>query len=54
MTARDKICMDRKEFTKEHKELTKILRKGSLRERLREASAQESERKERQSQKKPS
>jgi hypothetical protein len=46
MTARAKICMGRKEFETEHKELAQILRKGSLRERLREAGKQDNERKE--------
>jgi hypothetical protein len=46
MSAREKICMSRKEFETEHKELAQILRKGTLRERLREASVQEDERKE--------
>jgi hypothetical protein len=40
-----KVCMDKKEFNKEHKELGKILKKGTQKERVKEANKQEWERK---------
>jgi hypothetical protein len=42
-----KVCMDKKTFNKEHKELGKILKTGTRAEQKKEASKQEKERKER-------
>ena len=42
-----KVCMSKKEFNKEHKELGRILKKGTPAERKREAEKQERERKSR-------
>ena len=42
-----KVCMSKKEFNKEHKELGRILKSGTHKERVKEASKQERERKER-------
>lgn len=43
--ASGKVCMGKKEFNKEHKELGKILKKGTQKERVKEANKQERERK---------
>lgn len=42
-----KACMDKKAFSKEHKEISKILKTGTRAEQKKEASKQEKERKER-------
>jgi hypothetical protein len=42
-----KVCMDKKEFNKEHKELGRILKTGTRAEQKKEAGKQERERKER-------
>lgn len=39
-----KVCMDKKEYNKEHKELGKILKTGTRAEQKKEASKQEKER----------